>query len=52
MCEVQLKDRKIPKDYMFMSGMTETMDQLAMADSVCWYGNVLRKEDDHILRRA
>ena len=28
------------------------MDQLAMANSVCWYGHVLRKADSHVLRRA
>ena len=28
------------------------MVQLAMADSVHWYGHVLRREDLHVLRRA
>ena len=23
-----------------------------MANSVCWYGHVLRREDGHVLRRA
>ena len=23
-----------------------------MANSVCWYGHVLRREDSHVLRRA
>ena len=23
-----------------------------MANSVCWYGYVLRREDDHVIRRA
>ena len=45
MCEVQLKDRKKSTDLMFMLGLIETMDQLAMANSVCWYGHVLRSED-------
>ena len=35
-----------------MLGLNETMDQLDMANSVCWYGDVLRREDDHVLRRA
>ena len=47
---VQLKDRKRSKD--FMLGLNETKDQLAMANSVCWYGYVLRREDDHVFRRA
>ena len=37
---------------MLMLGLKETMDELAMANSVCWYGHVLRREDGHILRRA
>ena len=52
MCGVLLKDRKIPMDWMSMLSMKETMDQLVMANSVRWYGHVLRREDGHILRRA
>ena len=37
---------------MFMLGLKETIDQLAMANNVRWYGHVLRREDGHILRRA
>ena len=33
-------------------GLSETIDQLAMANGVCWYGHVLRREDGHVLRRA
>ena len=50
MCGVQLKDRKISTDLMFMFGLNETIDQLAMADSVHWHGHVLRGEDGHVLR--
>ena len=28
------------------------MDQLVMANSVHWYGHVLRREDGHVLRMA
>ena len=42
---VQLKDRKGSTDLMFMLGLKETIDQLAMANSVRWYGHVLRRED-------
>ena len=52
MCEVQLEDRKRYTDLMFMLGLNEAIDQLAMANSVCWYGYVLRREDGHVLRRA
>ena len=37
---------------MFMLGLCETIDQLAVANSVCWYGHVLWREDGHVLRRA
>ena len=32
--------------------VNETIDQLAMASSVRWYGHVLRRDDGHMLRRA
>ena len=50
MCGVQLIDRKVLLHMMFMLGMIETIDQFAMANSVHWYGHVLRREDNHILR--
>ena len=49
---VQLKDRIRCTDLMFMLGLNETMDQIAMANSVPWYGCVLRREYGHVLRRA
>ena len=52
MSGVQLKDRQRSTDLMLMLGFSETMDQLAMANSVCWYGYVLRREDGHVLRLA
>ena len=52
MCGVQLKDRKIYTDLMFMLRLKETIDQLAMANSVHRYVHVLRREDGHVLRKA
>ena len=52
MCGLQLKDRKRSTDLMFVLGLSETMDQLAMEDSVRWYGHMLMREDGHVLRRA
>ena len=52
MCGVQLKDGKRSAGMMFMQGLRETMDKLAMVNSVRWYGHVLRSEDGHVLRRA
>ena len=37
---------------MFMLCLSSAIDELAMANSVCWYGHVLRREDHHVLRRA
>ena len=49
---VQLNSSKRSTDLMFMLGLKETTDQLGMANSVHWYAHVLRREDDHVLRRA
>ena len=49
---VQLKDRKRSTDLMLMLGLKETIDQLAMANSVCWYAHVLRREDGHGLKNG
>ena len=37
---------------MFMLGLNETTDQLAMANSVHLYGHLLWREDGHVLRGA
>ena len=50
MCGVHLKDRTA--DLMLMLGLNETIDQLAIASSVHWYGHALRIEDGHVLRKA
>ena len=39
-------------DLMFMLGLKEAIDQLAIAISVHWFCHVLRREDRHVLRRA
>ena len=51
-CGVQLKVRKRSTDLMFMLGLKETIDQMAMANSVHWNGHVLRREDGYALRRV
>ena len=37
---------------MFMLGLDKTIDQLAMANSVCRYGHVLRREDGPVMSSA
>ena len=49
-CRVHLKDRKRAK--YLMLHLNETIDQLVMANSVRWYGHVLRREDRHVLKMA
>ena len=43
MCGMQLKDRKGSMVLMFMLGLKETIDQLAMANSARWYGHMFRR---------
>ena len=37
---------------MFLLGLSETIDWLAMVNHFHWYGHVLRREDGHVLRMA
>ena len=50
MCGAQLRDIKIAKKVML--SLDETINWLAMANSVCCNGHVLRREYGHVLRRA
>ena len=43
---------EIAMDLMLLLVLSATKDQLAMANSVRWYGHVLRREDGHVLRWA
>ena len=52
MCGVQIKEKKRSTDLTLMFGLNETIDQLAIANSVYWYGHVLSREDGHVLRMA
>ena len=44
MCGVLLMDRNRAMDLILMSGMKETIDQLAITNSVRWYGHVMREQ--------
>ena len=52
MCGVRFKNRKRSKDVMLMLGFSETVGHLSMANSVCWHGHVLKREDGHVLKMA
>ena len=45
-------DRKTTEEQMDMLGLKETIDRLATANKVRWYGHVLRGDDDSVLRVA
>ena len=47
----KLMDKKKTEDLMEMLGLKETVVQMAKANGVRWYGNVLR-EDGDVLRKA
>ena len=50
MCDVKLMGKKSTKDLMQMLDFGKTIYQLARANSVRWYGHVLRKDENNILR--
>ena len=52
MCGQKVVDRKMTKEQMEMLGLKETIDWLATANGVRWYGHVLRRDDDIVLRVA
>ncbi|XP_067034824.1 uncharacterized protein [Acropora muricata] len=52
MCGAKLMERKRTGDLMEMLGLKETVVLMAKANGVRWYGNVLRRDDEHILRKA
>ena len=51
-CGAQLKHRECAVDLMLMLGLSEIVDQLAMANHLHWYGHVLVMEDLYSLRNA
>ena len=52
MCSQKVVDRQTTEEQMDMLGLKETIDRLATANGVRWYGHVLRRDDDSVLRVA
>ena len=52
MCSQKVVDRKTTEEQMDMLGLRETIDRLATANGVRWYGHVLRRDDDSVLKVA
>ena len=48
MCGLKVADRKTTEEQMDMLGLRETIDRLATANGVRWYGHVLRRDDDNV----
>ena len=48
---VKLVDRKKMENLMEMLGLKETLDRMAKANGVRWYGHVIRRDDDNILKK-
>ena len=49
-CRVQLRYMKRAMDLMLILGFDVTINHLARANIVHWYGHVLKMEDGHVLR--
>ena len=51
-CGVKLLDRRNSEELMDMLGIKESLDRMAKASSMRWYGHVLRKEDEDVIVKA
>ena len=52
MCGQKVVDRKTTEEQMDMLGLKETIDWLSTTNGVRWYGHVLRRDDNSVLRVA
>ena len=52
MCGQKVVNRMTTEEQMERLGLKETIDWLATANGVRWYGHVLRRDDDSVLRVA
>ena len=52
MCGVKLVDRKNTEELMKMLGLKKTLDKMAKANGVRWYGHLVRRDDESILKKA
>ena len=51
-CDQEVVDRKTTEEQMDMLGLKETIDWLATANEVRWYGHVLKRDNNSVLRVA
>ena len=45
-------DRKNTEELMKMLGLKKTLDKMAKANGVRWFGHVVRRDDESILKKA
>ena len=50
MSGVKLVDRKNMEELIEMLGLKATLDRMAKANGIRWYGRVIRRDDDNILK--
>ena len=52
MCAVKLVDRKNNEELMKMLGLEKILDKMAKMNEVLWHGQVVRRDDDNVLKKA
>ena len=52
MCSQKVVDRKMTEEQIDTLELKETIERLATKNIVRWYGHVLRRDDDGVLRVA
>ena len=52
MCAVKLVDRKNNEELMKILGLEEILDKMTMINGVLWHGQVVRRDDDNVLKKA
>ena len=52
MCGAKLMDKRNSEVLMEMLGLKNTLDGMARASGVRWFGHVLRRDENDILRKA
>ena len=52
MCAVKLVDRKNNEELVKMLGLEEILDKMAKINGALWHGQVVRRDDDSVLKMA
>ena len=50
--DVKLLDRRNSEKLMDMLGIKESLDRMAKASRIRWYGHILRKEHENVIVKA